>query len=153
MEGHVTPHSSPAAASFATCPRVRNTPRTVLEANQVRRFHRRRRYPSSHPLPRFGFLAPSGDHRWGTSTRIRLPASRTADLTDLCEDAAAVALCLPARRLRGLGQREVIDSAIDLCWADLLHSIFKVQGTIRDFANFCTYDWICCPNKRSFDLH
>jgi hypothetical protein len=80
----------------------------------VQRFCRRRRYPSSRPLPRFGFLAPGGDHRWGTSMRIRLPASWAADSADPCEDAAAVALCPSARRLRGLGQREVIDSAIDL---------------------------------------
>jgi hypothetical protein len=97
-----------------TRPRVRNTPRAVLEANQVRRFRRRKRYPSSRPLPRFGFLAPGGDHRWGTSTRLRRLASRTADPADPCEDAAAVALCQPARRLRGLVQREVIDSAINL---------------------------------------
>jgi hypothetical protein len=134
-----------------TRPRARNTPRRVLEANQGRQFRRRRRYPSICPLPRFGFLAPGADHQWGSSTRIRLPASRTADPADPCEDAAAVALCPPARRLRGLGQREVIDSAIDLRWADLLHSSFKVQGTIRDFSNFCTYDWIRVPNKRSFD--
>jgi hypothetical protein len=100
-----------------TRPRARNTPRRVLQANQERRNRRRRRYPSIHPLPRFGFLAPGGDQKWGSLTWIRLPASWTADPADPCEDAAAVRLCPQARRLRGLGQREVIDSAIDLRWA------------------------------------
>jgi hypothetical protein len=95
-----------------TRPRARNTPRRVLEANQGRRIRRWRRYPSI--CPRFGFFAPGGDHQWGSSTRIQLPASRTADPADPCEDAAAVAPCLPTRRLLGLGQRGVVDSAIDL---------------------------------------
>jgi hypothetical protein len=97
-----------------TRPRVRNTPRTLLEANLVHRFYHRKRYPSSRPLPRFRFLAPGSDHRWGTSTRLRRPASRTDEPADPCEDATAVVLCQPACRLRPLVQREVIDPVIDL---------------------------------------
>jgi hypothetical protein len=50
------------------------------------------------------------------------------------EDAAAVVLCQPARRLRVVVEREVIDPGLDLPLPDLLPSICKLQGTIRVFS-------------------
>ena len=75
----------------------------------------------------------------------RPPASATHKAADPYEvtnfeDAAAVVLCQPARRLRALVQREVIDPSIDLPLPDLLPSICKLQGTIRVFSIVWTSD-------------
>jgi hypothetical protein len=136
-----------------TSARAQNTPRRELQANQGLRNRRRRRYPSIRPRPRFVCLARGGEQQWRSPTRIHRPASRTGDPADLCEDATAARLCPPARWLWGRGQREFIDSATDLCSADLRHSSFKVQGTLRRFSKFYTSDSIRVPKKRTLDYH
>jgi hypothetical protein len=138
---------SPQPLPSHTSARARNTPRKELQANHGRRNRRRRRYPSIRPRPRIVCLRPAGEQQWGSSTRIRRPASRTGDPADPCEDSGAARLCPPARRLRGGGQREVIHSPTDLRSADLRHSSFKVQGTLRRISKFYTSDSIGVPKN------
>jgi hypothetical protein len=139
------PSPQPLPSHTSAC--ARNTPRKELQANHGRPNRRRRRYPSIRPRPRIVCLHPAGEQQWGSSTRIRRPASRTGDPADPCEDVGAAPLCPPARRLRGGGQREVINSPIDLRLADLRHSSFKVKGTLRPISMFYTSDSIRVPKN------
>jgi hypothetical protein len=131
-----SPHPLPSHTSA----RARNTPTKEVEPIRGRTNRRRTRYASIRRLPRIVCLRPAGEQKSGSSTRIRLHPSRTGDPADPCEDVGAARLCPPERQLRGRGRREVIHSPIDLRSANLLHSSFKVQGTLRRISKVYTSD-------------
>jgi hypothetical protein len=138
MDGHTTPHSSP--ASFAhTPPRSEYSeegapgePRATEpppEKVPVDPPSPAIRFSCSRRRPEVGVLdvdPPSSfvDRRPGRSVRRR---RRRSSLSTSTSPAGS-----RAKGGHRFGDRSTL--------SDLLHSSFKVQGTIRDFSNFYTYN-------------